>query len=68
VSKGHSIEETAKSTDEEDKYDTYTLDEYGCPILTENEFWCSQCGGADADGKCKGVSRNPISLTTTLSD
>jgi hypothetical protein len=45
-----------KGTADCDEEDDYTLDKYGCPVLTENSFYCSDCGGADADGKCKGVS------------
>jgi hypothetical protein len=38
----------------------YTVDEHGCPILAENSFHCHECGGADADGNCKGVSSTDL--------
>ncbi|KAF2237169.1 hypothetical protein EV356DRAFT_496718 [Viridothelium virens] len=27
-----------------------------CPDLRKYSFWCSECGGKDSDGKCRGVS------------
>jgi hypothetical protein len=50
-------ESTYEPTASDIEYDaSITFDENGCPILTENVFYCCECGGADENGRCKGVS------------
>lgn len=47
----------AEKSDEPDEDEEETLpDDAPCPDITKERFWCSDCGGKDEDGKCKGVS------------
>lgn len=39
------------------QYEGCNCDDEECPDMTKVSFWCSECGGKGADGKCKGVKK-----------